>query len=68
MFLCQSLDHSICFLCQLVDDCLCFCVFQGVAIADVTRELTFCRKTGLEVLGVVENMSGFVCPHCSVSV
>lgn len=31
------------------------------------RELTFCRKTGLKVIGVVENMSGFACPHCAVS-
>ncbi|XP_076998349.1 cytosolic Fe-S cluster assembly factor NUBP2 isoform X2 [Tamandua tetradactyla] len=38
---------------------------QAVAVGDVRRELTFCRKTGLRVLGVVENMSGFVCPHCA---
>ncbi|XP_004604474.1 cytosolic Fe-S cluster assembly factor NUBP2 [Sorex araneus] len=38
---------------------------QAVSVGDVRRELTFCRKTGLQVLGVVENMSGFVCPHCS---
>ncbi|KAM5227328.1 cytosolic Fe-S cluster assembly factor NUBP2 [Ctenodactylus gundi] len=38
---------------------------QAVSIGDVRRELTFCRKAGLQVLGVVENMSGFVCPHCA---
>ncbi|KAI9317037.1 cytosolic Fe-S cluster assembly factor CFD1 [Dichotomocladium elegans] len=38
---------------------------QGVAIADVRKELSFCRKVKLPVLGVVENMSGFVCPHCA---
>ncbi|XP_065185421.1 cytosolic Fe-S cluster assembly factor NUBP2-like [Sycon ciliatum] len=38
---------------------------QAVAVADVRRELSFCRKTGLNVLGLVENMSGFVCPTCS---
>jgi hypothetical protein len=38
---------------------------QAVATADVRKELNFCAKTGLRVLGVVENMSGFVCPHCS---
>ena len=41
--------------------------FQAVAVGDVRRELTFCRKTGLRVIGIVENMSTFVCPHCSVS-
>lgn len=38
---------------------------QAVATADVRKELNFCAKTGLRVLGVVENMSGYVCPHCS---
>ncbi len=42
-------------------------LIQAVALADVRRELTFCRKTGVKVLGIVENMSGFACPHCSVS-
>lgn len=40
---------------------------QGVATADVRKELSFCQKVGFKVLGIVENMSGFVCPHCSVS-
>ena len=38
---------------------------QAVSTADVRKELNFCAKTGLPVIGVVENMSGFVCPHCS---
>lgn len=38
---------------------------QNVAVADVRRQLNFCRRVSLSVLGVVENMSGFVCPHCS---
>ncbi|RZF48850.1 hypothetical protein LSTR_LSTR003230 [Laodelphax striatellus] len=37
---------------------------QAVAIEDVRKELTFCRKTGIPILGIVENMSGFVCPSC----
>lgn len=37
---------------------------QGVSVGDVRRELTFCRKTGVPVLGIVENMSGFACPCC----
>ncbi|KAK2080589.1 hypothetical protein QBZ16_000443 [Prototheca wickerhamii] len=31
---------------------------QEVAIADVRKEISFCRKTGVRVLGVVENMRG----------
>lgn len=38
---------------------------QAVATADVRKELNFCTKTGVNVIGVVENMSGFVCPNCS---
>ncbi|NP_001271431.1 cytosolic Fe-S cluster assembly factor NUBP2 isoform 3 [Homo sapiens] len=38
---------------------------QAVSVGDVRRELTFCRKTGLRVMGIVENMSGFTCPHCT---
>jgi len=37
---------------------------QEVALQDVRKELDFCRKVGVPILGVVENMSGFVCPSC----
>jgi Mrp family chromosome partitioning ATPase/predicted Fe-Mo cluster-binding NifX family protein len=37
---------------------------QEIALADVRKSVNFCRKMGLHILGVVENMSGFVCPHC----
>jgi len=38
---------------------------QAVAVGDVRRELTFCKKTNLKVIGIIENMSGYVCPNCS---
>ncbi|KAI0884300.1 P-loop containing nucleoside triphosphate hydrolase protein [Annulohypoxylon maeteangense] len=38
---------------------------QAVATADVRKELNFCVKTGISVVGVVENMVGFVCPNCA---
>ncbi len=37
---------------------------QELAIEDVRRSIQFCRKLDLPILGVIENMSGFVCPHC----
>lgn len=37
---------------------------QAVATADVRKELSFCVKTGTRVLGVLENMAGYVCPCC----
>ncbi|USP73029.1 hypothetical protein yc1106_00303 [Curvularia clavata] len=38
---------------------------QAISISDVKKELNFCKKTSIRVLGVVENMAGFVCPNCS---
>jgi Mrp family chromosome partitioning ATPase len=37
---------------------------QELAVLDVRKAITFCRSLNLPVLGVVENMSGFVCPKC----
>ncbi len=37
---------------------------QDVAVLDVRKCVTFCRQLSLPVRGIIENMSGFVCPHC----
>jgi Mrp family chromosome partitioning ATPase/predicted Fe-Mo cluster-binding NifX family protein len=37
---------------------------QALSSDDVRRAVTFCRQVNLPVLGIIENMSGFVCPHC----
>ncbi len=37
---------------------------QALSADDVRRAVTFCRQVKLPVLGILENMSGFVCPHC----
>ncbi len=37
---------------------------QDVALTDVEKSLSFCRELKLPVVGLVENMSGFICPHC----
>jgi Mrp family chromosome partitioning ATPase len=38
---------------------------QEVALSDVRKSINFCRKVGMGILGLVENMSGLFCPHCS---
>ncbi|CAG7833630.1 unnamed protein product [Allacma fusca] len=38
---------------------------QDVALLDVRKEIDFCRKTKIPIVGVVENMSVFICPKCS---
>jgi ATP-binding protein involved in chromosome partitioning len=37
---------------------------QDVALADAVKGIAMFRKVGVPVLGVVENMSFFACPHC----
>ncbi|MDQ3447617.1 MAG: Mrp/NBP35 family ATP-binding protein, partial [Chloroflexota bacterium] len=37
---------------------------QDVAVQDVTKALAMFRRMSVPVMGVVENMSAFVCPHC----
>ncbi|MDO8670316.1 MAG: Mrp/NBP35 family ATP-binding protein [Dehalococcoidia bacterium] len=37
---------------------------QDVALLDGVRALNLFEKMGIPILGVVENMSYFVCPHC----
>jgi ATP-binding protein involved in chromosome partitioning len=37
---------------------------QDVALADATKGVAMFRKVGVPVLGIVENMSFFTCPHC----
>lgn len=54
-------------VCQLVEDAdgaVIVTTPQEVATADVRRSINFCRQLSMPVLGVIENMSGFVCPGC----
>ncbi|MDO9542706.1 MAG: iron-sulfur cluster carrier protein MrpORP [Kiritimatiellia bacterium] len=55
---------SVCQLVKNADGAVIVTTPQDVATADVRRSITFCRQLSLPVLGVVENMSGFVCPKC----
>ena len=38
---------------------------QEVSLADIRKSINFCRTVKMPVFGLIENMSGFVCPHCS---
>lgn len=40
---------------------------QEVALRDVRKGIQFCRQAKLDILGMVENMSGFVCPCCNAT-
>jgi len=41
---------------------------QEVSLADVRKSINFCKTVKMKVFGLVENMSGFVCPHCQAVV
>jgi Mrp family chromosome partitioning ATPase len=41
---------------------------QDIALTDVKKAITFCRHVHLPIIGVVENMSGFICPYCGRNV
>ncbi|MBU1096378.1 MAG: Mrp/NBP35 family ATP-binding protein [Bacteroidetes bacterium] len=38
---------------------------QEVSVIDAERAINMAKKLEIPFIGVVENMSGFVCPHCS---
>jgi Mrp family chromosome partitioning ATPase len=38
---------------------------QGVSLSDVRKEINFCIKLGIPIIGIIENMSGFACPCCN---
>uniref|UniRef100_A0A183AVQ9 Cytosolic Fe-S cluster assembly factor NBP35 n=1 Tax=Echinostoma caproni TaxID=27848 RepID=A0A183AVQ9_9TREM len=40
---------------------------QEVALSDVRKEINFCHKLSIPILGVVENMTEFICPSCGHS-
>jgi len=41
---------------------------QEVALLDSRKSVSFARELKLPVIGIVENMSGFTCPHCGKQV
>lgn len=59
---------SIVQLLDNVDGAVIVATPQEVALADVRRSIKFCKEASIPILGIVENMSGFVCPHCGNTV
>jgi ATP-binding protein involved in chromosome partitioning len=55
---------SICQLVEKPDGAIIVTTPQEVALDDVRKSISFCNKLNMPVLGVIENMSGFICPKC----
>jgi ATP-binding protein involved in chromosome partitioning len=41
---------------------------QEVSVLDSRKAVVFAQRLGLKILGIIENMSGLVCPHCGQSI
>jgi Mrp family chromosome partitioning ATPase len=41
---------------------------QEVSLADVRKSINFCRTIQMDIFGLIENMSGFNCPHCGETI
>ncbi len=37
---------------------------QEVSLLDIYKSINFAEKLKMPIIGIIENMSGFVCPHC----
>jgi ATP-binding protein involved in chromosome partitioning len=55
---------SICQLIDNADGAVVVTTPQDVALLDVRKSINFCKQLNMPVIGVIENMSGFTCPHC----
>ncbi|MGA1862889.1 Mrp/NBP35 family ATP-binding protein [Deferribacter thermophilus] len=55
---------SVAHIIENVDGSIIVTTPQEVALLDSRKSVTFSRKLNIPVLGIVENMSGFVCPNC----
>lgn len=40
---------------------------QEVSLADVRKSINFCKIVKMDIFGLIENMSGFACPHCQAA-
>jgi ATP-binding protein involved in chromosome partitioning len=37
---------------------------QEISLSDVRKSINFCHQVDMPIMGLVENMSGYICPHC----
>ena len=55
---------SVAHLMKDVDAAVIVTTPQEVALLDSRKSISFCREIKIPTIGVVENMSGLICPHC----
>lgn len=55
---------SVCQTIEDADGAVIVTTPQKIASVDVRKSISFCRQIKMPILGVIENMSGFICPKC----
>ena len=55
---------SVCQLIPNISGAVIVTTPQDVAVLDSRKSVLFARALNVPILGIIENMSGFVCPHC----
>ncbi len=55
---------SVCQLIEDLDGALIVTTPQYMSLLDVKKSITFSKKLNIDILGIIENLSGFVCPYC----
>jgi ATP-binding protein involved in chromosome partitioning len=55
---------SVCQLIPNVSGAIIVTTPQDVAVLDARKSIQFAKELKVPVIGIIENMSGFTCPHC----
>lgn len=58
---------SLASLCKPLDGAIIVTTPQEISWQDVRKEIDFCRKVNVPIIGLVINMSEFVCPNCNLA-
>ncbi len=41
---------------------------QEISLMDVRKSINFCKNVNMPIIGIIENMSGFICPECGAHI
>ncbi len=55
---------SVCQLLPRISKAVIVTTPQDVAVLDARKSIMFARELNIPVIGIIENMSGLICPHC----
>jgi len=59
---------SVCQLIPNIDGAIIVTTPQDVAILDSRKSVLFAKELKVPIVGIIENLSGFICPHCKKNI